>query len=143
MREWRVPRHMVVIKVVATAAFALVALWFGTDSVRFVVAALAAALVAAYALRDLIYPVRLAADSSGVTVFRGFLGRRQLQWGEIARIRVDRRKRLGSTTSLLEVDIDSTLFLFSKHELGAEPEEVADELRTLRAESLRLDVSED
>ena len=125
-----------VAKVAGTAVFALAALWFSSDQVRFVIALIAAALVGAYAVRDLLYPVRLTADTDGVGVSRGLFGMRHLDWGEIARIRVDERRRLGAVTALLEIDVDITLFLFSKHEIGADPHETAATLEELRTTAL-------
>ncbi|WP_052305199.1 PH domain-containing protein [Stackebrandtia nassauensis] len=130
--RWRVPRHVVAVKVASTAVFALSALWFSGDVARFSVAVGATLLAGAYAVRDLVAPIRLTADAEGVGVSRGFFGLRYVAWSEIARIRVDERRRFGATTKLLEIDVDYTLFLFSRHELGAEPDEVADALRELR-----------
>lgn len=129
---WRVPRHVVAIKVAVTAVLALSALWFSYDTARFAVAAIATLVAAAYAVRDLVWPVRLAADAEGVGVSRGFFGLRFLTWDQIVRIRVDERRRFGTVTRLLEIDVDYTLFLFSRHELGADPQEVADTLHALR-----------
>ncbi|CAM3320684.1 PH domain-containing protein [Stackebrandtia soli] len=133
--QWRVPRHIITAKIAATAIFALVALWYADDSARFLVAAFAAIILASYALRDLINPVRLTADADGVRVSRGFFGERRLAWGEISRIRVDERRRLAGTSVLLEIDIDTTLFLFSKSEIGEDPAEAAATLNELRQET--------
>jgi len=84
----------------------------------------AAALVG-WALRDWIIPVRLAADAEGLTVIAGLASRRRLPWSQIEHVRVDRRERLGLRSELLEVDAGESLFLFSAHELGAEPSDVA------------------
>ena len=61
--------------------------------------------LAGWALRDLIAPVRLAADADGVTVVTGFARRRRhLPWAQIERVRVDRRDRLGLRSEMLEID---------------------------------------
>lgn len=130
--RWRVPRHVVAVKVASTAVFALSALWFSGDTARFTVAAVATLLAGAYAVRDLVYPIRLTADAEGVGVSRGFFGLRYLTWDQIVRIRVDERRRFGATSRLLEIDVDYTLFLFSKHEIGADPQDVANTLHELR-----------
>lgn len=130
--EWRVPRHVVAVKVASTAVFALSALWFSDDVARFAVAVAATLLAGGYAVRDLVLPVRLTADAEGVGVSRGFFGLRRLPWDQIVRIKVDERRRFGTVSRLLEIDVDYTLFLFSKHEIGADPAEVADTLRALR-----------
>lgn len=131
--HWRVPRYVVVVKVTATAVFALSALWFSGDMLRFVVAVVATVLSGAYAGRDLLAPVRLTADGEGLGVSRGFSGLHYLAWSDIVRIRVDERRRFGTATRLLEIDIDHTLFLFSRHELGAEPSDVAEALKTMKS----------
>ncbi|MGH8878332.1 MAG: PH domain-containing protein [Stackebrandtia sp.] len=130
--EWRVPRHIVAAKVALTAVFALSALWFSGDTPRFAVSVAATLVAGAYAVRDLVRPVRLTADSEGVGVSRGFLGPRYLSWNEIVRIRVDERRRLGTVIRLLEIDVDHTLFLYSRHEIGADPNDVAETLKRMR-----------
>jgi hypothetical protein len=100
--------------------------------VQWVLAAVAAVGLAGWALRDVLVPVRLAADPGGVTVVVGLAGRRRLAWSQIERVRVDRRERLGLRSELLELDAGDTLHLFSVHQLGAEPDEVAAALSALR-----------
>jgi hypothetical protein len=96
------------------------------------IAALAAAGLAAFALRDVLAPVRLAADGQGVTVVTGFAGRRRIPWSEIERIRVDVRQRIGRKSELLEIDTGETLHLLSAAELGADLDDVVATLVTLR-----------
>jgi hypothetical protein len=84
------------------------------------------------ALRDLVVPVRLAADATGVTVVTGFAGHRHLPWTAVERIRLDERRRLGVRAQLVEVDVGETLYLFSAYQLSAPCEDVVDELRRLR-----------
>ena len=132
-RSWRVPRPIIAVKLAGTAAFALVALWFSHDPSRLVVAALAALIVGAYAVRDLLSPVTLAIYGDGVIVRRGFFGQRRILWGQIERIRVDSRRRLAGRSNLLEIDIGETIFFFSRYEIGAEPADVVDELKAARA----------
>jgi hypothetical protein len=91
-----------------------------------------AAGLAGFALRDVIAPVRLAADGHGVTVVTGFAARRQIPWSKVERVRVDTRKRLGRRAELLEIDADDVLHLFSAAELSAPCDEVAAALSTLR-----------
>ncbi|MTE17553.1 PH domain-containing protein [Nocardia sp. CT2-14] len=85
-----------------------------------------------WALRDVVRPVRLAADAEGVTVVTGFLGRRHLGWGQIERIRVDRRSHRGLRSEFLEVDAGDAIYLFSANDLGELPDEVATALADLR-----------
>jgi len=130
--RWRVPREIVVLKIAGAAAFGLLALAFAGQPPRMWVALAAAAALGLFAVRDLIAPVRLAADAEGVTVVHGYAGRRRLAWAEIERIRIDERRRLGLRTALLEIDTGGPLYLFSSAELGARCEDVAERLRSLR-----------
>ena len=66
-------------------------------------------------------------------VMAGYARRRRIPWSAIERVRLDRRDRLGITSELLEIDADDALFLFSMHDLGAEPEEVLASLQALRS----------
>jgi hypothetical protein len=97
----------------------------------------AALALAAFALRDLLAPVRLAADPTGVTVVSGFAGQRHLPWARIERIRVDERHRFGMRSQLLEIDTGDSLHLFSGYELSASCAEVAALLQALRSRATR------
>ena len=119
----------------AVAVLVLVLAFGREDPVQWVMAVAVAIGLAAWALRDVIAPVRLAADPEGITVISGFAGRRRLAWAQIERVRLDRRERLGVTSEMLEIDADDALFLFSMHDLGADPHEVLAELEQLRAET--------
>ncbi|MGP4104301.1 PH domain-containing protein [Nonomuraea sp. KM90] len=89
----------------------------------------AAVLVGGMGLRDLLVPVRLAADESGITVVHGFAGRRHVPWESIWDIKVDVRRRWGLRSEMLEIDTGDNLHIFSPHELGTSPTEVAAVLR--------------
>ncbi|MEV4705391.1 PH domain-containing protein [Actinoplanes sp. NPDC049316] len=106
------------------------------DPVRWALALVAAAGLTSWAARDLIRPVRLTADADGVTVVSGFAARRRLPWSRIERVRVDSRTRRGLRSELLEIDAGESLHLFSGHELGTDPQEVAQALNDLRAAAL-------
>ncbi|MBE1537290.1 PH domain-containing protein [Actinomadura algeriensis] len=131
-REWRVPVAQVVVKwAAALAAAALAAV--SADDPQFVLLAGAAALgLAALALRDVLAPVRVAADAEAVTVVAGYAGRRRIPWGEVAAVRVDERRRLLLHTRLLEIETADDLHLFSRFDLGAEVDDVAAVLGELR-----------
>ncbi len=118
----------------AVAVVVLVFAFGRDDPVQWAMAVAVAAGLAVWALRDVVAPVRLAADHEGITVVTGFAGRRRLVWAQIERVRLDRRDRLGITTEMLEVDADDALFLFSMHDLGADPHEVLEVLEKLRAD---------
>lgn len=119
-------------KLAAAAVFAVLAVVFAGDPVRLGLAAVAAVGLAAYGARDLLAPVRLAADGGGVTVTAGYAARRHIPWADVERVRVDSRRRLLANSTLLEIDTGADLYFYSAQELGAQPAEVADALRTLR-----------
>ena len=119
----------------AAAVLVLVFAFGREDPVQWVMASAVAIGLAGWALRDLVAPVRLAADRDGLTVVDGFARRRRLAWDDIAAVRLDRRERLGISTELLEVDADDALYLYSMHDLGADPREVHEVLEKIRAGS--------
>jgi Bacterial PH domain len=130
---WRVPPKVPAVKLaIAAGLLALGLLFADGDVVRLVLAAAVAAALALWAARDLLAPVRLAADPEGVTLVAGFAGRRHLPWSQIERIRVDTRPRLGIRTETLEIDAGESLHLFNEYDLGAPPGEVAAAIQPLR-----------
>jgi hypothetical protein len=130
--RWRVNSRLTVVKVAAAVLFLLAALLFAGDPIGLTIGVAAAVALGAFALRDLLAPVRLAADPTGVTVVRGFAGHRHLPWAQIERIRVDERRRFGTRSQLLEIDTGDSLHLFSAYELSAGCADVADQLRRCR-----------
>jgi hypothetical protein len=131
--EWRIKPVLPVSKLIGVVAVVVLAFAFaGRDPVRWVLAAAVVAGLLGWALRDLLRPVRLAADADGVTVVTGFAGRRRLAWSEIERVRVDRRTHRGLRSEMLELDAGEAIYLFSANDLGALPEEVATALADLR-----------
>lgn len=116
--QWRVPLRSPIAKGSAAIVFGAIALWYPLDSAGIVIALLAALALAAMALRDLLAPVRLSGNSSGITVIHGFASRRSIGWGEITKIRVDRRARFGLQTELVEIDTEEELHLLTRRELG-------------------------
>lgn len=140
--SFRVDRRLVAVKVVGAVALLLLALLrglFGDDTFSVTAAAFAGLVVSGYAVRDLVAPVRLAADLAGVTVVTGFAGRRRLAWDQIERVRVDTRSRLGTRSELLEIDVGDTLHLFSGYDLGRPCWEAAEALAALRSRVQRAD----
>jgi hypothetical protein len=130
---WRVDRRYAVAKVVGAALFALFGVVSLGDPGRLIVGLLAAVVLGALALRDLLAPVRVAADPGGVTVVAGFAGHRRLPWSQIERIRVDERNRLTLRSQLLELDTGDNLYLYSASELSSPVAEVAARLNAFRA----------
>jgi hypothetical protein len=132
--HWRVRPVLPVAKLLGSVALVVLVLAFGRDDpVQWFIALVLAAALAGWAARDLIVPVRLSADTSGITLVDGLIRRRHVAWPQVERIRVDRRERLGLRSALLEIDTGASLHLFSAHELGTDPAEVADALNALRA----------
>jgi PH (Pleckstrin Homology) domain-containing protein len=131
--QWRIKPVLPVTKLMgAVAILVLAAAFAGADPIRWGIAGVAAAGVFVWALRDLLAPVRLAADPTGVTVVAGFARRRHLPWTTIERVRVDRRTHRGLRSEMLELDAGDAIYLFSTNDLGALPEEVATALSDLR-----------
>ncbi|MFI6076571.1 PH domain-containing protein [Actinoplanes sp. NPDC051343] len=132
--QWRIKPVLPVTKGMGAVAVVVLAVAFaGRDPVRWALALVVGVLLAVWAVRDLIAPVRLAADAAGVTVITGFARRRHLPWAQIERVRVDVSSRRGLRSEMLELDAGESIFLFSAHELGALPEEVATALGDLRS----------
>ncbi|MFG2072899.1 PH domain-containing protein [Nonomuraea maritima] len=128
---WRVRRELAVFKILGALACAGLGIyWWFEDDLRGVILAVpATVLLGAMALRDVIVPVRLSADESGITVVHGFAGKRHVPWDAIWDIKVDVRRRWGLRSQMLEIDTGDHLHIFSAHELGASPTEVAAALR--------------
>jgi hypothetical protein len=74
---------------------------------------------------------RLTADSAGFAV-RGPAGVRQVRWDRVVAIAAPTRRRRGIASTSLELDLDDDgLIVLGRTELGADPSDVAQELRTL------------
>ncbi|WP_033324437.1 PH domain-containing protein [Actinomadura atramentaria] len=135
VESWRVPRAHVAGKAAGALVLVVVAA-FARDAAGVLLAGVAAAAVAGIALRDVLVPVRLAADDGGVTVVAGLAGRRRLAWGEIEEIRVDERRRGLVRSRLLEIRADDDLHLLSAFDLGSDVATAADALtRRWRAQT--------
>jgi len=85
---------------------------------------LAALVLLAYAVTDLVFYPRITASADGVVV-RAPSGIVHLRWAEIDEVRADARQRLGLRSVTLEIDADERLFVFSRRALGADPEQAA------------------
>ena len=134
--QWRVKPVLPVTKLMGTVAIVVLAVAFaGPDPIRWAIALVVALALALWALRDLLAPVRLAADASGVTIIAGFARRRHLPWSAVERVRVDRRIHRGLRSETLELDAGDAIYLFSANDLGALPEDVVVTLADLRSGS--------
>jgi hypothetical protein len=131
--QWRVPVRFTALKAAGTVVFAVAGVLFARgDRIGLVLALVGTAALAAFTLRDLLAPVRLAAGAEGVRVVSGYCGRLDVPWADVERVRVDVRQRLGLRSELLEIDTGERLHLFGASELGAECAVVAEQLAALR-----------
>ncbi|MEV6929618.1 PH domain-containing protein [Dactylosporangium sp. NPDC051485] len=130
--RWRVSPGFTALKCAVTVVLALAAAFFAEDRAALSAAIVAAVVAGGYALRDVLAPVRLAADQHGLTVVTGYAGHRRVEWSQVERIRVEARSRGGLRGELLEIDTGDTLHLLSTHDLHARPADVAEELDRIR-----------
>lgn len=121
--------------VLAWAAFVAAAGWavLTTDPVGRVLAVVAVGLLGSLALIATLARPRLAADHDTLQVGR-LRGAQRWPWRRVHRIEVVRTRRLGRDSAVLEVearDPDGTehLVVLTRLDLGADPEQVAQELR--------------
>lgn len=96
-----------------------------TDAAGRILFGLAAVVLLAYVVTDLIYSPRLVADASGLRVHSPFTSV-QLTWADVDRVQADSRLRLGLRSVTLEVDAGETLVVLSRRALGQDPELVAE-----------------
>jgi hypothetical protein len=133
-QPWRIRPVLPVAKGLGAVAVVVLVLAFNReDPIQWAIATAAAVGLALWALRDVLAPVRLAADRDGIMVVSGYARRERLAWSDIENVRLDHRDRLGISSLLLEIDTDDALHLFSMHDLGADPREVLESLQRLRA----------
>ncbi|GAA3178032.1 hypothetical protein GCM10010531_34820 [Blastococcus jejuensis] len=123
-----------------TGALAAIGLGLGlavlvVDAAGKVLLGTAAVLVLALVARDVVARPRLSAGPDGVHV-RGWSSWRHLPW-PLLRVRVRETRRLGIRGRTLELDTaagpddDGVLVVLGRRDLGADPEQVARELRAL------------
>jgi hypothetical protein len=118
-------------KIAAATAFVVAAIFFAGNTPQRIVAVGAALVVIFIILRDVIMRVRLAADSSGVTVVTGF-SRRHVPWAEVEQVKIDVQRRWGIRSELLEIDAGTHMYFFSAAELNAPLEKVVEELGQIK-----------
>jgi hypothetical protein len=132
-QPWRIKPVLPVTKLLGAVAIVVLAAAFGRrDPVQWVLAVAVVLGLCGWALRDLVAPVRLAADHDGVTVISGFARRRRLAWAQVERIRMDRREHRGLRSETLEIDAGDSIYLYTVHDLGADPVAVLATLEALR-----------
>jgi Bacterial PH domain len=130
--RWRVAPAPTLLKFAGALLLAAVAALSGAERERLFLAGVAALALGAYGLRDLLAPVRLSADAEGVTVVSGYAGHRRIPWPEVERVGVGEHRSLGLRSPVLEIDAGESLHLFSRYDLGAPCEEVAETLAGIR-----------
>jgi len=91
----------------------------------------AALLLAGQCLSDLLLRPRLRADSSGLTL-RTVAGAVRLSWGQVDAVRAAAITRHGIRSVMLEIDAAGELYVLSRRQLGARPDEVVEVLANLR-----------
>lgn len=133
--RWRVRRDLLIMKIVAALALAVLTVLTLGDLRGAILAGAASVVLAVLAVRDVLAPVRLTADGEGLVVVKGFAGSERVPWRSVERIRVDTRTRFTSRTELLEIDTGESIHLFSRFDLGVPCRQVADELRSFRTGS--------
>ena len=93
------------------------------------VAGAGAGLSAAATVLLLTMRVRLVAGPAGFIV-RGPVGARRFAWSQVAAISAPTRRRRGLASTSVELDLDDDgLIVLGRTELGADPVDVAEELR--------------
>jgi Bacterial PH domain len=91
---------------------------------------LAALVLAAYAVGDVIFWPRLVADQAGLRI-RTPMTRADVAWADVEGVDADVRSRYGLRSTTLEIDAGPTLVVFSRRALGADPETVQNLVRAL------------
>ncbi|SDN26352.1 PH domain-containing protein [Allokutzneria albata] len=119
------------------SAGALTWVFFARDTPTQVFATVATAMLGFAALYGTVARPRLTADTRGITV-RGLAGARSWTWAELTP-RLHSSRRFGRTTTVLEIDVRThdgaeTLLVFTRLDLGADPDDVAAELTGLAAQ---------
>jgi Bacterial PH domain len=116
----------------ALGAVVAAALAVSADAAGRLLFAIAALCLAGLTAADIVLRPRLRADPSTLEI-RTFGLRRRLAWSAVERVRVDEHSRYGLRSRTLEVDTRDGLVLLGRRSLGADPREVAEALRQIRA----------
>jgi hypothetical protein len=130
--RFAVPTRIIVGKFAATAVVAIAAL-VAPNRAQLLVGLIAAVGLGIYGLRDVLARERLRADPDGIVAVRGFAGHDRLAWTDVERVRLDSRDRLGARSQLLEIDAGEHIYLYSRFDLGVDPDEAVIALESVRA----------
>ncbi len=112
----------------AAAVVAVLLVITSSDGPSRLIFAIAALILAGYAIGDLVFWPRLCADAAGLHI-RTPQARADLAWADVDDVRADVRSRHGLRSTTLEVDAGELLVVFSRRALGADPETVQDQVR--------------
>lgn len=137
-RAWAPQRGLVALGWV-TVALAAGWLLFTRDPGGRLFATITLIAVFAVALAGTVLRPRLTAGPDGLAV-RGLRGTRRWPWPAVRRLTVVRTRRLGRSVPVLEIDVrpvaehdaEDQLLVFTRLDLGTEPDDVAEELAILR-----------
>jgi len=128
-RTWSTPAPLVAAAWVLALLLAVATIFVGDNAGRLLVG-LATLLVSYLAAFATIARPRLSVDADGLAV-RGFANTTHLTWHEV-KVKLQTTRRLGREQRTLELDADDRLVVLTKLDLGADPEEVARVLHSLR-----------
>lgn len=131
---YRVPARVIQLKFGLAAAVAVAAL-FPREPALVAFALVVAAALTIYSVHDVVARQRLRIEADGLVVAHGYAGQLRLGWADIERIKVDERLRFGARARLLEIDAGAWIGLFSRFELGADPELVAATIDAVRSQA--------
>jgi hypothetical protein len=113
------------------ALLAIVEAFVSHDRAGRLLLAVAAVVLGAIAVTDLVFSPRLIASRSGLTIYAPTL-RTRLSWPEVDALRVDERSRLGLASRALEIEAGDVLVVLGKRGLGRDPREVLDVISIYR-----------
>ncbi len=91
---------------------------------------IAAIVLAAYAVTDLVFWPRITATAEGLVLNAPF-ARARLSWAEVESVHAHSRQRLGLRATALEIDAGAVLAVFSRRALGRDPEQAAGLIQAL------------
>ncbi len=128
-RSWSTPAPLVAAAWVLAALLAFATV-ITTENAGRLLIGLATLLVSYLAAFASIARPRLSADTNGLAV-RGFTSTTHLPWHEV-KVKLQHTRRLGREQQTLELDADDRLVVLTKLDLGADPQEVAGVLHSLR-----------
>lgn len=126
-----VPDRRYTVAAFGALAVAVFAVLEADDGPTRLIVGIAVAILAAYALGDVLFSPRIEATADGL-VIRSPLTRARLRWDEVDHVRADVTLRHGIRATTLEVDAGPLLVVLSKRAIGIDPELAAELIRARR-----------